>query len=161
MITRQEAIDLISDLVKIESANTWLIPEGSGERKVQEYIRDWLANIGIETHFERIDEGHENLVGTMKGTGGGKPITLYAHADTVGFELWKDRAFNPTVDGDILYGLGSADDKGHCASIMLALKEIKGRGIQPAGDVNFCFVADEEGTTVGTIDYVEKHEPTA
>ena len=161
MIKRDDAINLISDLIRIESANTWLIPEGSGEREVQLYIQNWLREIGIDSEFETIDEGHENLVGTLRGTGGGRAVTLYAHADTVGFELWKDKAFVPEMKGDRLYGLGSCDDKGHCAAIMMTLAELQNRGIQLPGDVNFIFAADEEGTTCGTIDYVSRHEPTA
>ena len=34
MITKAEIINLISELVKIESVNSWLIPGGSGEKEV-------------------------------------------------------------------------------------------------------------------------------
>lgn len=161
MTRRREITELISRLVEIESMNPWLIPEGSGERQAQLFMQEYLKDLGIESHFEEVEEGRWNLVGCIPGDGTGKSLTLYAHADTVGCELWRDRAFQPEVKGDRLYGLGAADDKGHCAAAMLAMKEIKERGIHLGGDVHFCFVADEEGTTSGTIAYVKAHQPEA
>lgn len=161
MTRRDEIVDLISQLVKVESMNTWLIPEGSGERKAQLFMQEYLQRLGIESHWEEVDENHWNLVGCIPGSGGGKSLTLYAHADTVGCDLWRDRAFTPELKGDKLYGLGAADDKGHCAAAILAMKEIKERGLSLRGDIHFCFVADEEGTTSGTMAYVKAHQPEA
>ncbi|WP_130861480.1 M20 family metallopeptidase [Bacilliculturomica massiliensis] len=161
MADKKEIVELISELVKIESINSWLIPEGSGEKNAQVFMQEYLSRLGIESHFEEVSDGHYNLAGCLPGSGGGKGLTLYAHADTVGCELWRDRAFVPELRGDKLYGLGAADDKGHCAAIMLALAEIKKNGIPHSGDIHFCFVADEEGETSGTMAYVKKHEPEA
>ena len=112
MITKNDIIKTISDLVKIDSINSWLIPNGSGEKEVQTYIQEYLNKHGIPSEFEQIDDTHYNLFATLKGTGGGKNITLYAHADTVGCELWAERALIPELQGDRLIGLGAADDKG-------------------------------------------------
>ena len=161
MTRRREITELISRLVEIESMNPWLIPEGSGERQAQLFMQEYLKDLGIESHFEEVEEGRWNLVGCIPGDGTGRSLTLYAHADTVGCELWRDRAFQPEIKGDRLYGLGAADDKGHCAAAMLAMKEIKERRIHLGGDIHFCFVADEEGTTSGTIAYVKAHQPEA
>lgn len=161
MITKEDVIKVISDLVRIESINSWLIPEGSGEKDVQTYIKEYLNELGISAELETINDSHANLVATVKGTGGGKNITLYAHADTVGCELWADRALIPKVQGDIITGLGASDDKGMCAAIMLAVKELKERGVMLSGDIHLCFISDEEGASCGAIDYVKKHEPEA
>lgn len=161
MTSKNEVISLISELVKIESVNSWLIPGGSGEKKVQIYIRDYLKKLGVDSEFEIIDETHANLAATLKGTGGGKNITLYAHADTVGCELWADRALVPEIQGDCLIGLGAADDKGMCAAIMLTVKDLIERGVRLSGDVHLCFISDEEGRSCGAMDYVKKHAPEA
>lgn len=158
---RTEVIDLVSKLVTIDSSNSWLLPGSAGERDVQMYMLEYLESLGIEAYLEKIDEEHYNLYGCLRGTGGGKSITMYAHADTVGYELWADDALKPRLDGDRLIGLGSADDKGHCAAILLALKELAENGVKLSGDVNICLVADEEGTSCGAFDYVKKHTPSA
>lgn len=161
MITRDDVINTISELVKIDSVNSWLIPGGAGEKEVQTYIRNYLDKLGVPSELEQIDDTHYNLVATLKGTGGGKNITLYAHADTVGCELWADRAMNPELSGDNLTGLGAADDKGFCAAMMLTVKELIEKGVKLSGDVHLCFVSDEEGASCGAMDYVKKHKPEA
>jgi acetylornithine deacetylase/succinyl-diaminopimelate desuccinylase-like protein len=161
MFTQNDLIDLVSKLVEIDSANTWLLPGSAGEKNAQLFMQNYLKALGLESIFEVIDDEHSNLIAVVKGTGGGKAITLYAHADTVGYALWADRALKPSLDGDRLTGLGSADDKGHCAAILMVVKEIIESGIKLSGDLNVCFIADEEGASCGTFDYVNKHKPSA
>jgi acetylornithine deacetylase/succinyl-diaminopimelate desuccinylase-like protein len=161
MFTQTELIDLVSRLVEIDSANTWLLPGSAGEKNAQLFMQKYLKALGVESTFEVIDDEHSNLTAVVKGTGAGKAITLYAHADTVGYSLWADHALKPSLDGDRLTGLGSADDKGHCAAILMVVKEIIESGIKLSGDLNVCFVADEEGASCGTFDYVKKHKPAA
>ena len=128
---------------------------------MQTYIREYLDKLGVRSELEPVDDTHFNLAATLKGTGGGKNITLYAHADTVGCELWADRALVPELQGDNLIGLGAADDKGLCAAMMLAVKDLVERGVKLSGDVHLCFIADEEGASCGAMDYVKKHTPEA
>lgn len=159
MITKNEVIELVSELVKISSINSWLIPGGPGEKEAQTFIQNYLSRMGVPSQFEKIDGSHYNLAATLKGTGGGKNISLYAHVDTVGCALWADRALIPELRGDRLIGLGAADDKGYCAVMMLTVKELMDRGVFLSGDVHLCFIADEEGASCGAMDYVKKHTP--
>jgi acetylornithine deacetylase len=123
---------------------------------MQRYFRDF----GVETAMERADDEHDNLVGCIKGSGGGNSLTLYAHCDTVGYELWRDAALCPRVEGDRLIGLGAADDKGHAAAIMMAIREVVRNKTPLRGDIYVCLAADEEGQSCGVMEYVKKHEPT-
>jgi acetylornithine deacetylase len=147
-------------MVRIDSSNSWLIPGSPGEREVQMYMRRYFGDIGVKTVMERADDEHDNLVGRLKGSGGGCSLTLYAHCDTVGYELWRDAALSPRVEGDRLIGLGAADDKGHAAAIMMALGEVVGNKTPLRGDICVCLAADEEGRSCGAMEYVKKHEPT-
>jgi len=52
--------------------------------------------------------------------------------------------FAPRVEGDILYGRGSADDKGSVAAMMAALIDIAKSGAKPPLTVIFSATADEE-----------------
>lgn len=157
----EEIVKLLTDLIAIDSSNIWLSSEGKGEKEVQFFMKEYLEDIGIKCQMEKVDEKHFNLTASIEGKGGGKSLTLYAHADTVGYELWKDSALKAKVEGDNLIGLGSADDKGHCAAILLTAKELIENNVQLKGNLNMCFVADEEGESKGSFAYVKRHNPEA
>ncbi|MDR3322165.1 MAG: M20/M25/M40 family metallo-hydrolase, partial [Synergistaceae bacterium] len=159
---REKIIELVTSLVAIDSSNAFLIPGSPGERGVQEFMACFLERNGIGAALEPVGGCHANLVASLKGRGGGRNLTLYAHADTVGYELWGDRALKAKIDrdGDRMTGLGAADDKGHCAAAMLAVIELaRGGGLD--GDVNIAIVADEEGKSAGAMNYVKRHAPEA
>ena len=159
MINERDIIELLSDLVKINSVNPWLVKGGAGEAQIGKYIADWLEPLGLDVRLDAVEDGRKNLVARLKGTGGGKSLCLYAHLDTVGFSLWKDQALSPVVKGDRLYGLGSADDKGHCAIAMLVLKSLLEGNVHLRGDVWMALPIDEEGTSSGTMYFVNHYKP--
>jgi acetylornithine deacetylase len=154
-------IKLLSELIEIDSSNVFLVPGSAGEKEVQLFMQQYLQNLGIPAQIEMMEDGYTNLTACIPGSGGGKDITLYAHADTVGYAAWKDTALKPRVEGDRLFGLGAADDKGHCAAILLAVERIVRENIKLKGDIHICFVSDEEGQSKGAMDYVQRHAPTA
>lgn len=145
-----DVIALVSDLVRIESVTPWLVPGGAGERGVADYIAGWLADLPVDVVIDEIEPGRVNLIATLKGSGGGKTLCLNAHADTVGYRNWRDEALVPRLDGDRLYGLGSADDKGCCAAALLALRALATDRRDRRGDLVVACVADEEGVSIGT-----------
>lgn len=64
---------------------------------------------------------------------------------------WSHDPFTPRVDGDRLFGRGSADMKGGIAAAICALATLEAAGQEPACDLVFQFVADEEvGGNLGT-----------
>jgi len=157
----EEIIELLKNQVQIDSSNPWLIPGSTGEGKLGEFINDWLTPLGMDITLEEVEPTRRNLIAKLKGTGGGKSLCLNAHLDTVGYTLWKDRALKPIVQGDHLIGLGSADDKGHCAAVMLALKSIIESNVRLRGDIWIVLTIDEEGTSIGTMHYVKSYQPDA
>jgi acetylornithine deacetylase/succinyl-diaminopimelate desuccinylase-like protein len=161
LITEKDVVTLVSDLVRIDSSNSWLTPGAPGESEVAAYIERWLRPYGAEITIEEVSPGHPNMIAILRGTGGGKSLCLNSHLDTVGYAGWKDRARVPKVEGDIMTGLGAADDKGHCAAGMLALRSIAESGRRPRGDLWLALTADEEGTSSGTFHFVERHKPDA
>jgi acetylornithine deacetylase len=74
----------------------------------------------------------------------------------VGDASWPERSREPVVEGDRLVGLGAADDKGHCAAVLLALEALADRA-PLRGDVVAAFVMDEEATSLGTQALVRDH----
>ena len=111
---------------------------------------NWLSDLPVEVVLDEIAPGRVNLLATLKGTGGGPTLCFNAHADTVGYAGWPDEALVPRLDGDRLYGLGAADDKGCCAAALLALRVLATSGEKLRGDLVVACVADEEGVSLGT-----------
>ena len=148
--TAEQVIDLLGAMVRIESVTPWLIPTGSGEAKIAGYIADWLDGTGAEVEIVEVESGRPNVLARLRGTGGGPTLCLNAHSDTVGYAGWPDEALVPRVEGDRMYGLGSADDKAGCAAAMLAFARLAESGVRLRGDLLVACVADEEGSSIGS-----------
>ena len=155
-VTARQVIELLSAMVQIESVTPSLIPTGAGEAKVAAYIAQWLARTGADVDVVEVASGRQNVLARLRGTGGGPVLCLNAHSDTVGYAGWPEEALRPRIDGDRMYGLGAADDKGGCAAAMLALAAVAESGAQLRGDLLVACVADEEGRSIGTEHLVEQ-----
>jgi acetylornithine deacetylase/succinyl-diaminopimelate desuccinylase-like protein len=149
-VTARQVTELLGPMVRIESVTPWLIPTGAGEAKIAAYIAEWLEDAGADVEVVEAAPGRPNVLGRLRGTGGGPTLCLNAHTDTVGYAGWPDDALMPRVDGDRMFGLGAADDKGGCAAAMLALAAIAASGARLSGDLLVACVADEEGQSAGT-----------
>ena len=149
-VTPDTAAQLISDLVVRESVTPWLVPGGAGEGAVVAYLADWLADLPVEVEITEVAPGRPNLLATLRGTGGGPSLCLNAHTDTVGYAGWPQEALVPRRDGDRLFGLGAADDKGCCAVAVMVLRALALEGPPLKGDLVVACVADEEGVSLGS-----------
>jgi acetylornithine deacetylase len=156
-VSEHDVEELISQLVRIESVTPWLIPDGSGEGEVARFMTGWLDGLGVEVTLEEVAPGRPNLLARLPGTGGGPTLCLNAHSDTVGFANWRDRALEPRREGDRLYGLGAADDKGCCALALLVLRGLATSGDRLRGDLVVACAVDEEGVSIGTEHLIANH----
>lgn len=102
--------------------------------------RYWLAG-------REYPPGRRNVLARWKGAGRGRSLLLTGHADVAPFEPdnWTVcRPFEPVLVNGRLYGRGSADMKGGMAAAFWALHILKDLGFQPAGDLLFESLVDEE-----------------
>ena len=130
---------LCADLVRIRSEN----PPGN-TKDVIEYIRDFTDSCGIRTRVVRSRGGRHNLV-SAKARGA---ILFCGHVDVVpAIALsWRHDPFSGTVLDGKVFGRGSTDMKGGCASMLSACREFVDSGRELPADI--AFVCDEE--TSGT-----------
>ena len=161
MITNEAAEKLLSDMVRIESVTPWLIPDGAGEAACASFVADWVADLPVEVSLVEIAPGRVNTLVRLRGTCGGPTLCVNAHIDTVGYANWRDRALTPAVDGDIMVGLGAADDKAGCVAALLALRELASTNAALSGDLLVALVADEEGVSIGTEALLETEKTDA
>jgi len=95
-----------------------------------------------------------NVVGTMKGSGGGRSLILNAHIDTVNLgdeSKWEHDPFGAEMVGDRVYGRGAADMKIGLASIVYVAQALKAVGAELRGDLIVQSVVNEEHSGNGTL----------
>ncbi len=148
-----EIVELLQQLVAIDSINPDLVPGGAGEEKIARFVADWFERAGLEVVWDEPAPGRPNVIGIARGTGGGRSLLLNAHMDTVGVE-GMERPHDPYIQDNRLYGRGAYDMKGGLAAIMAAGAAAKKRGLR--GDVIVTAVADEEYASIGTSSIVKK-----
>jgi acetylornithine deacetylase len=148
-----EIVELLRQLVAIDSINPDLVPGSAGEEKIARFIADWLERAGLEVVWDESVPGRPNVIGLAQGSGGGRSLLLNAHMDTVGI-AGMDRPHDPFIQGNRLYGRGAYDMKGGLAAIMAAGAAAKKRPLR--GDVIITAVADEEFASIGTAS-ITKH----
>src|SRR3954471_12105137 len=139
--------ELLEQLVAIDSVNPTLVPGGAGEAELGRFVAGWLERHGVEVEYEELAPARANVVGRVRGTGGGRSLLLNAHLDTVGLG-GPDGSLTPRVEGSRLYGRGAFDMKGSLAAIMLAAAAAAELGL--AGDLVVAAVADEEALSIGS-----------
>ena len=137
-------------MVRINSINPSLSPDGKGEAEIGAYIADCLEDLGLDVKTTEIEPGRVNVVGRLKGSGGGKKLLLNAHMDTVGVEGMTIAPFGGEIREGKLYGRGSQDMKASLAAMLASIKAIIDAGITLRGDLIFTGVADEENRSLGT-----------
>lgn len=147
-INKQEACELIQNLVRIPSVN----PPGVVDQ-CADYIVKWLEKQHISAEVIRVD--HVANVVARIGKKGGKRLLWNGHIDTVPIgneKHWDVGPFSGKLIDGFVYGRGSSDMKGGIASFMLGLKELKRKEEALNGEVVLMCSGDEEtGSQRGTI----------
>jgi len=156
---REEIIQLARSLVRIPSEN---LPPIGMEQGVQNHIQEFLEHAGIPIdRFTPEEAGIANhpsfvpgreyrnrpdVVGTLKGSGGGKSLIFSGHADTVpvGDAPWSRDPFSGDIEDGKLYGRGAFDMKAGLAASLMAVKLLKQMKAPLKGNLLVESVVDEE-----------------
>jgi acetylornithine deacetylase len=164
--TQASAIDetfvtrTLQDLVRINSVNPSISPEGKGEAEIACYLAIALRDMGLEVAVHEPQPARPSVVGILRGSGGGHSLMLNAHIDTVGVEGMSD-AFSGAIRGRKLFGRGAYDMKGSVAACVGAMKALSVAETSLPGDVLVALVADEEFASIGSADLLERYRPDA
>jgi acetylornithine deacetylase len=139
--------ELIERLVAIDSVNPTLVAGGAGEAALARFVAAWLEQHRVDVELEQLAPSRANVVGRVRGTGGGRSLLLNAHMDTVGLG-GPDGGLIARVDGNRLYGRGAQDMKGSLAAMLMVAAAVV--DLKLAGDVIVTAVADEEALSIGS-----------
>jgi len=157
---RQEIIKFAQKLVQIPSVV-------GKEGPIQKFIEKKLESLGLEVDVFEIDvkelskhpffinledygisyEDRPNVVGKLRGKGGGRSLILMGHVDTVPVETpsaWTYDPFSGHIEDGKLYGRGALDQKGGVAAQIMAVESIIEAGYSLKGDVIIENTIEEE-----------------
>lgn len=146
------------------------------EARYQLRIAELYRELGLDTDLWEIDieslkgnplfhcqrdnlDGSPNVVGTWKGTGGGRSLILNGHVDVVpegDHAQWEQPPYSGEVINGCLYGRGATDMKGGNLSAYVAVATLKALGVRLKGDVILQSVIEEEAGGAGTLAALER-----
>ena len=133
-------LELLQELVRINSVNPMLEANAPGETQLAEFVRDWCDSRHLETQWIEPVKGRPSVIAIARGCGGGRSLMLNAHLDTVGVTGMID-PFTPRIEHGFLFGRGACDMK---ASLAVCLKTLeRARYLQLSGDVILTALAVE------------------
>jgi len=146
-----DVLDLACQLIRFPSVSR--VSNGP----ITDFVQQRLEEMGFTV--ERCDYrdaaglAKSSLVGKLgEGSGG---IAFFGHTDVVPADVWFRNSpgpFEPTVEGDRLYGRGSCDMKGSVAAILAAAGHLA--GLDRKAPLYIVCTADEEIGYGGALDVV-------
>ena len=144
-----ETLRLAKELIRLPSVT----PDDAG---CQQLIGDYLNGRGFRR--EALDRG--DVVNSWLRRGSEPPLLVFAgHTDVVppgDAARWKHPPFEPTEDGGLLYGRGSADMKSGIAAMACACRDFAAKHPDHRGSIALLLTSDEEGAGVdGTRHVIE------
>ncbi|HWL12960.1 MAG TPA: acetylornithine deacetylase [Ureibacillus sp.] len=154
---QEELMELLTKLISFPTVS----PPARNTNDVQEFIQDYLKDLGFKTEKWDVYPGDPNVVGILKGKVSEQynSLIINGHVDVaeVGDDKeWNKSPFNTYFKDQYIYGRGVADMKGGIAASLFAIKLLKELDITLQGDLQFQSVIGEEVGEAGTLDCTEK-----
>lgn len=155
---KEEAVKTLQDVVRIDSTT-------GREQECQAYMENLMKSLDMEVdvwcptdeELRQMDQygicgasdlgERPNVVGTVKGSGGGRSLIMNGHIDTVPVNnpsVWICPPYSAEIVDDKMYGRGTSDMKSGLLSAVFAYKAIRNAGIQLKGDLHIESVICEE-----------------
>lgn len=123
---------LLADMVDIYS------PSGK-ESQLVSFLADYLTSHGLPVVLRPVTEGRMNIEVVYDSD---PEVAFLGHVDTVpAFDI---EEYESRVEGDVMYGLGTADMKGGCAAMIEAFVTAHEHGVAPPCAALYLVVGEEE-----------------
>ena len=125
-VDRERLVDWASRAISIPSFT-------GSEEEMARFMAETFTELGLQVQWQQVEDGRANVLGTWRGTGGGKSLMFNGHMDTSysGRESWLAGipGFQPqgfVRDGRV-FGLGISNMKGALACYMEAVRALRVR----------------------------------
>ncbi|WP_134704748.1 M20 family metallopeptidase [Ammoniphilus sp. YIM 78166] len=144
-INDQELIQLLQTMIQHKSYS-------GNEGELSQYLADYMRKMGLEVELQEVEPGRFNVIGFLKGTGGGESVMYNGHIDTNPVGLgWTVDPLGGVVDDECIYGIGVSNMKASDAAFIAAVRGVIESGIQLKGDVTVGLVIGELQGGIGTL----------
>ena len=107
------------------------------EKEVAEYLGSEFDRLGMQVEYQEVEEGRPNVIGTLKGSGGGATLMFCAHMDHF------DNPQETVVEDDRIYGRGLVNMKAAFPCYIEAVAALQKAGVQLKGDLIISGVVGE------------------
>ncbi len=151
---REECIKFFQELIAIPSPS-------HREEEISEFLNSRMTDIG----YTVIVDEKNDVMGTIKGSGGGRSFLLNGHIDHVPVGGMVDPFSGRVMDGEelgdhglVVYGRGACDMKGAVAAMVMAGKMLNELGVRLRGDYMVAGVALEEVGGMGTMSTIADNQ---
>ena len=141
-VDRDRLVETASRMVGVHSFT-------GDEEAMARLMVELYEELGLQVQWQQVEDGRANVLGTLRGSGGGKSLMFNGHMDTSysGREPWLREVpgFQPEAfvrDGR-LYGLGISNMKGALACYVEAVCALRAAGVRLKGDVLLAAVCGE------------------
>src|SRR4026208_360135 len=120
-VDRDRLVEVACNLANIVSIT------GDAEHVAQS-LGSEFEKLGMQVEYQYVEDGRPNVVGTLKGTGGGATLMFNAHMDHF------DNPQETVVDDDRIYGRGLVNMKAAFPCYIEAVAAIQKAGAKLKGD---------------------------
>jgi acetylornithine deacetylase/succinyl-diaminopimelate desuccinylase-like protein len=107
------------------------------EKEVAEYLGSEFDRLGMQVEYQEVEEGRPNVIGTLKGSGGGATLMFCAHMDHF------DNPQETVIEDDRIYGRGLVNMKAAFPCYIEAVAALQKAGAQLKGDLIISGVVGE------------------
>lgn len=118
---QSEAIQLLADLVAINSVNPYFPGGDRGEADVAAFVSDYCTRLGLDVRQQAVLPGRSNVIAELRVAGATRTLLLDSHMDTVSLDLMGPDGLRPRIRDGVLTGRGSCDTKASLAAMLTAL----------------------------------------
>jgi acetylornithine deacetylase/succinyl-diaminopimelate desuccinylase-like protein len=129
-VDRNRIVELACNLADIVSIT-------GEEEEVAKYLGGELEKLGMEVEYQYVEDGRPNVIGRLKGTGGGATLMFNAHMDHF------DNPQETVVEDDRIYGRGLVNMKAAFPCYIEAVAALQKAGVKLKGDLIIAGVVGE------------------
>jgi acetylornithine deacetylase/succinyl-diaminopimelate desuccinylase-like protein len=129
-IDRHRIVELARDLANIVSIT-------GEEEEVAKYLGSELEKLGMQVEYQYVEDGRPNVVGILKGSGGGATLMFNAHMDHF------DNPQETVVEDDRIYGRGLVNMKAAFPCYIEAVAALQKAKVKLRGDLIIAGVVGE------------------
>lgn len=154
------AIDILDDLIRIDSVNPHYSPTASGEGELAAYVQQRCEAAGLTVRRQPVLPGRDNIIAELRVGRPEATLLFESHMDTVSFGNMANPLVPDYREGRI-YGRGACDTKATLAGMLWALEACAREPELQRCDLVLCASVDEEYAYRGLSAFMELGIPIA